>query len=47
MSEEIKDGNFEYLKWFPEGNKAHEFRPIDSGVVTPSKTLTVREFYEE
>ena len=47
MSEEIKDGIFDYLKWFPDGNKAHDFRPIDSSAVTASKPLTVREFYDE
>src|SRR5437870_5378746 len=27
ITEEIKAGTFDYLKWFPEGNKADEFRP--------------------
>ena len=25
MTEEIKARTFNYLKWFPKGNKAHEF----------------------
>lgn len=24
---EIKAGKFDYLKWFPEGNRAEELRP--------------------
>jgi len=27
ISEEMKNGSFEYLKWFPEGNKADQFKP--------------------
>jgi hypothetical protein len=27
ISEEIKAGSFDYLKWFKHGNKAHLFRP--------------------
>ena len=27
MSEEIENGTFNYLKWFPDGNKAHLFKP--------------------
>jgi hypothetical protein len=27
ISREIKKGNFDYLKWFPEGNRAELFLP--------------------
>src|SRR5688572_5773347 len=42
MTEEIKQGTFDYLKWFPEGNKAELFRPKDD---SKSKLKTVGEFY--
>ena len=45
ISEEMEKGTFDYLKRFPEGNKAHEFRPKDAAV--ESKPLTVRKYYEE
>jgi len=40
MSREIKKKKFDYLKWFPEGNKADQFRPKkrrtnDSGQILP------------
>ena len=46
ITDEIEAGAFNYLKWFPKGNKAHEFRPKDT---TPAKNklVTVRKFYEE
>jgi integrase len=47
ITDEIKAGTFNYLKWFPKGNKAHEFRPKVIGAPTESKPLTVRQFYEE
>ena len=44
ISEQMKAGTFNYLKWFPNGNRAHEFRAkVDTPV--ESKPLTVREFY--
>jgi integrase len=46
MSEEIEKGTFDYLKWFPEGNRANEFRPKPERV-GENKPLTVREFFEE
>jgi len=27
MSEEVCNGTFEYLRWFPEGNRAHLLKP--------------------
>ncbi len=45
MSDEIKAGTFSYLRWFPSGNHAAEFKPTP--VVVAPKTQTVREFYNE
>jgi hypothetical protein len=45
ITEEIKAGTFSYLKWFPNGNRAHEFKPVSDNPVE-SKPLTVREFYQ-
>ena len=46
ISEEMERGTFDYLKWFPEGNKADEFRPkVDQSAL--SKPQTIKEFYEE
>ena len=43
ITEEIKAGTFNYLKWFPNGNKADEFKPkID----TPAPQ-TIRQYYTE
>src|SRR5262249_16215431 len=47
ITDEIKAGTFNYLKWFPKGNKAHEFRPHQSVPVIEAKPLTVRKYYEE
>ena len=47
MTDEIKAGTFSYLKWFPKGNKAHEFGPKDNGAPAGNKPLTVRTFYQE
>jgi hypothetical protein len=44
MSEEIKDGTFDYVKRFPEGNKAHFFKPKNESEI---KTKTVGEFYRD
>ena len=37
---------FDYLRWFPNGNRADEFRPKDT---TPAENepVTVQKFYEE
>ena len=44
MNEEIERGEFNYFKWFPEGNRADQFRPKEqkSAVV-----ITVGEFFKE
>jgi len=41
ISREIKKGTFDYLKWFPNGNKAHLFRPQEQA----DKDLTVGEYF--
>jgi integrase len=35
ISEEMERGKFDYLKWFPEGNKAEQFKPKEE----PPKTI--------
>ena len=45
MSEEIEAGTFDYLKWFPNGNKADHFRPTVSKQLE-TKPLTIKQFYE-
>jgi integrase len=45
MSEEMEQGTFDYLKWFPEGNKADQFRPNTTKAIQ-SKPQSVRQFYE-
>ena len=47
MTEEIKARTFNYLKWFPKGNKAVEFGAKPDVPVEVTKPLTVRKFYEE
>ncbi len=47
---EIRVGVFDYLKWFPNGNRAGEFlavsdRPETGLVATPSRSPTVRQYY--
>jgi integrase len=46
ISEEMEQGTFDYLKWFPEGNRANEFRPMPERA-GESKPLTVGEFFKE
>jgi hypothetical protein len=46
ITEEIKAGEFKYLKWFPDGNKADEFRP-KSEAKADDKSLTVGEYYRD
>jgi integrase len=43
ISREIKKGIFDYLRWFPNGNKAHLFRPTPAAE-KPLKTI--REYYK-
>jgi hypothetical protein len=44
MSEEIKDRTFDYLKWFPDGNRAHLFKPNNEA---ENKDKMVGEFYRD
>jgi integrase len=46
MSEEIERGEFDYLKWFPDGNRADEFRP-KVPTLEQKTPQTVKQFYEE
>ena len=46
ISEEMERGEFDYLKWFPDGNKADEFRP-KSEAKADDKSLTVGEYYRD
>ena len=41
MSEEIAAGTFDYLKWFPYGNKADQFTPKVNKPLE-AKPLTVK-----
>ncbi len=44
ISHEIKHGTFDYLKHFPNGNKAHLFRREEPRPAAPE---TVRSYYEK
>ncbi len=46
ITDEIKAGTFNYLKWFPKGNKAHEFGSKEAAPVE-SKPVTVGGYYRE
>jgi len=46
ITEEIKGGAFSYLKWFPNGNKADDFRPKNENQIKP-ENVTVGAFYRE
>jgi Arm domain-containing DNA-binding protein/integrase-like protein len=45
ISEQMDNGSFDYLKWFPEGNKAKQFRK-PSTVDVSTADRTVRNYYE-
>jgi integrase len=46
INEQMSAGKFEYLKWFPDGNRSEEFRPKIVKAIE-IKPQTVRQFYEE
>jgi integrase len=46
ISEAMERGEFDYLKWFPDGNKADEFRPKGEPQAD-DKSLTVGEYYRD
>src|SRR5215472_15444652 len=43
MNEEMETGTFDYLRWFPEGNKAQQFKPKTA---KDSKPKTVGEYFQ-
>jgi len=43
ISEEMEDGTFDYLKRFPDGNKAHLFRVEETKV----ERKTIRQYFED
>jgi integrase len=45
ITDEMRVGTFDYLRWFPEGNKTYLFRP--SPLPPPRKPLTVGEYTAE
>ena len=45
ITEEIAGGTFDYLRWFPDGNKAALHRPAGEGA-TPSEAPTVDAYAE-
>jgi integrase len=45
IAEEIERGEFDYLRWFPDGNKAAEFKPAEPEPAPAGKT--VGEYYRE
>src|SRR3989338_7590220 len=46
ITEEMEKRTFEYLRWFPEGNRADEFKPKKDAPVE-KKPQTVEEYYGE
>jgi len=46
ISEEMERGTFDYLKWFPDGNRADEFRPKLERV-GENKPVTITKFFKE
>jgi integrase len=47
ISEEMERGTFDYLKWFPNGNREDEFRPKPKTLNVDAIPKTVRQYYEE
>lgn len=44
ITEELRDRTFSYLKWFPKGNKADEFRPkVEAEIIEQ----TVGEYFKK
>jgi len=43
ITEDMENGTFDYLKWFPGGNKAHLFRSKEP----EAERKTIRRYYEE
>src|SRR5262245_3458575 len=47
ISEEMERDNFDYLKWFPNGNKVHLFQSSPTVPNIRAQEKTVRQYYEE
>jgi integrase len=47
ISEEMERDAFDYLKWFPNGNKAHLFQSAPTVPDIQAVKKTVRQYYEE
>ena len=52
MGAEIRAGSFDYLKWFPNGNRAAEYLSANDAPPQPAKGVrtdsrTVRRYYGE
>jgi hypothetical protein len=45
ITDEMRGGTFDYLRWFPEGNQAHLFLPPT--IPAQRKPLTVSEYAAE
>jgi integrase len=43
INDEMERGEFDYLRWFPEGNQAHRFRK--SAIEVRGKRVTIRGFF--
>ena len=46
IDQEIRDGTFEYLRWFPDGNLAASFRRQDV-LVEAAKRITIQAFFRK
>jgi integrase len=46
IAQEIRDGTFEYLRWFPAGNLASRFEPTSMPAMS-GRSSTVRGFFRE
>jgi len=46
INEEMEAGTFDYLKWFPNGNKAHLFRPNEINPPAEAKPQTVKQRFD-
>jgi len=44
INEEMEVGTFEYLRWFPNGNRADEFKPKDN---IQNQPMTVGEYFKK
>jgi hypothetical protein len=47
ISKNIEAGTFDYLKWFPHGNKANLFVQEQEKARTKAEPKTIRQYYNE